>query len=170
MAAGKRRIAAAAAALALGALACTLGMGSSGTIGGTVWLDYCSPGDAEGGTGPDAGTCVIDSFGAKAADGVMQPEEEGLEGVTVSLWEGTCPPNGEPGEQAVTGSDGEYTFTALTPGQYCVGIRVLEDGNDAVLIPGAFTAPPSTVDAMANVNVSAGTDTVQNFGWDFQLD
>lgn len=166
----RRAVWIAAGALALGALACTFGLGPGGTIGGTVWADFCSPGDAEGGSGPDQGTCVIDSLGTTTADGVRQPDEDGLGGVTVSLWEGACPPSGEPGQQAVTEADGEYQFTALTPGAYCVGVRVLEDGNDSVLVPGAFTAPAATVDAYADVQVVSGEDAVQDFGWDYQLD
>ena len=69
-----------------------------GSIGDTVWND---------------------------ANGNGQQDEVagyGINGVTVELYQGTCPPSGLPYSTTVTAGDGGYDFTMLLPGDYCVEV------------------------------------------------
>lgn len=98
------------------------------------------------------------------ADGVQDPGEPGLGGVTVRLFNGA----GSEVASTVTNGAGEYLFAGLTPGSYHV----------EVAIPGGYVASPrdagsdaadSDIDsggAMAATNLDSGE---QDLGWDAGL-
>ena len=77
-----------------GTLACvTVG---AGTIGDTVFRDW-------------------------NGNGTQNPEDEGLPGVTVNLYNGACPPSGGVFKTATTDPSGKYLFAGLnSPASYCV--------------------------------------------------
>ncbi len=53
-------------------------------------------------------------------NGSQETGEEGMPGVTVNLYAGTCPPSGSPIQTRTTDASGKYLFTGLTAGTYCV--------------------------------------------------
>jgi len=65
----------------------------------------------------------------------------GINGVTVNLYEGNCPPSGSPSRTTVTAGDGGYKFTGLEAGDYCVDVdeSTLEPGYE--FIPGTQSGP-----------------------------
>ena len=48
--------------------------------------------------------------------------EPGINGVTVRLYAGDCPPSGNPLRTQVTAGNGDYDFINLLPGTYCVDV------------------------------------------------
>ncbi len=136
------------------------------SIAGKVWLDKCSAG-APGSPPPG---CVNAEGGGYRANGVLNPDEVGIQHIVVLLGSGACPSTGL--ATATTNASGNYFFDNLAYGTYCVSINPLGDGNDVYLIPGMWTYP-SVVDGTIRfkVELAAGEDKVNvNFGWDFQLD
>jgi Ig-like domain from next to BRCA1 gene/SdrD B-like domain len=144
---------------------------AQGTLKGSIWLDYCHPGNAEGAVGPDLGTCLTAPNGTKAADGIFEPDEKGIAGVSVQLLNGAC--TGPLVASVKTDAKGLYTFTQLSAGQYCVSVNALDVANASILIPGGWTHP-QTSDSTATIDVTLSPDNLSasqiNFGWDFQLD
>lgn len=136
------------------------------SISGVVWHDICDN------SGADTTFCV-NSGGLWVADGFRAGAEPVLAGVTVALTAGSCPPSGSALQRTVTAADGTYTFNSVGEGTYCVSIDALTDGNDAVLIPGGWTAPniPDSTLAYRSVIVSGAGETIEfiDFGWDFQF-
>ncbi|MCO6452946.1 MAG: VWA domain-containing protein, partial [Caldilineales bacterium] len=55
-------------------------------------------------------------------DGNQDAGESGLNGVTIKLYQGACPASGSPYRSAVTSGDGNYDFTQLPMGPYCVNV------------------------------------------------
>jgi hypothetical protein len=93
--------------------------------------------------------------------------EPGLEGIEVSLGEGTCPADGL--ETATTDDSGDFTFSDLEEGTYCVSVDALVEANSEILLPGGFTFPDTDVN-QATVEVADGeATTAVNFGWDFEF-
>ncbi len=90
----------------------------TGSIGDSVWLDANN-------------------------DGVYQPNEAGLSGVTVALKDGS----GNTIASAVTDSDGRYLFSGLLAGNYTVDVI---GGVPANLIPSAGTTDPTGVIALSD--------------------
>ncbi len=80
-----------------------VGAPGCGSIGDFVWLDLNK-------------------------NGLQDPGEPGLSGITVSLVGGDCDPNGS--RQQITDADGAYLFESLCPGEYQVIID-LPDNNRA---------------------------------------
>jgi hypothetical protein len=71
----------------------------------------------------------------------------------------------------LTGPDGKFQFAGLPPGDYCVSVGALEDGNDTDLIPGGWTYPVAHVDPQ-EVDLTLASGAVAssvNFGWDYQF-
>jgi hypothetical protein len=105
------------------------------------------------------------------ANGVLDPGEVGIEGVTVHLGTGPCP--AADGQADVTDESGYYSFTSLTAGTYCVSIDMLDEDNISVLIPGNWTVPyrwygPGPIE----IEVTLGEADIQrlnDFGWDYQF-
>ncbi len=93
-------------------------------------------------------------------DGVRDPEDEGMAGVTVNLYAGACPPSGSPIATTTTDAAGAYLFTGLnTPAAYCV---------DPVE-PSGYTVtadPEGALNGQAAVNLALNqTDLTIDFGY-----
>jgi hypothetical protein len=83
-------------------------------------------------------------------DGIQDPEEEGIAGVTVYLWSAdpdTCDPIAIIGTM-LTDADGYYLFTGLMPGNYRVQF-VLPDGD--WVFTEAFVGADPAIDSNADV-------------------
>ena len=74
----------------------------------------------------------------------------GINGVTVNLYQGACPPSGSPYATTVTTGDGGYDFTLLPPGDYCV------DVDESTLAPG-YNFIPGTQSGPEPHDVSLGS-------------
>lgn len=137
------------------------------SIAGTVWHDECAVPYASGSPAPEG--CVDLPGGAMGADGIFEPGEPGLEGVTVHLGAGDCPAVSV--ASAITDEDGQYIFPDLRMGHYCVSVNALEDGNDLILIPGDWTFPESDSEPISSavMLIPAEALTDVNFGWDYQF-
>lgn len=135
------------------------------SISGVVWHDICDN------SGADTSFCV-NSGGTWKADGFRAGIEPVLGNVTLALSSGACPPSGAILQHATTALDGTYTFNSLAEGTYCVSVDALTDGNDAVLIPGAWTEPPfpsvSLAYQSAFVSFAGEAVSFTDFGWDYQ--
>lgn len=141
------------------------------TLGGVVWLDKCSPPNVEGSTRPQQGVCVATSSGGLEANGLRESDERGMAGIEVVLTT-RCAQGATLVAKTTTDSSGQYRFSGLAPGTYCVSVNPVSETNSALLIPGAFTYPdvPGAV-AEHGVTVNAAEQrTDLNFGWDPQLD
>lgn len=148
------------------------GAADTGSISGRVWHDLCAISGGEGGEQavPSDG-CVATDDDSFEANGVLEADEPGIEGVTVMLGEGACPTDGL--AEATTDANGNFTFDDLDPGTYCVTVDALLDGNESILIPGGWTAPEGGDEsgfATATVEVSADSPSDDvDFGWDYQF-
>jgi CSLREA domain-containing protein len=140
------------------------------SIGGIVWHDLCAvpehgypPTPPPGCSDPDGDGLFID------ANGVFEAGEPGIPGVTLRLKSGTCAA-GSDLMTAVTDVNGDFSFTGLAAGTYCVSVGALTDGNDLVLLPGGWTFPNRGADPQqTEVVLGAGeARTDVNFGWDYQ--
>jgi hypothetical protein len=78
-------------------------------------------------------------------DGVQDPTESGLNGVTVELLDGS----GNVVASTTTSGDGNYTFSNLTPGSYSVRVS-------AATLP-AGLAPTYDLDGVATANIASFT-------------
>jgi hypothetical protein len=136
---------------------------ATGSITGWVWNDECYPlSDAQ------AGNCVDDGQGGSRADGMIQPTEGYIAGVTVRLQAGSCATdNPTTLATAVTDSNGRYTFNKLNAGTYCVLINAAESANINTLFAGNCTFPqPGIWYHQITLNNGEQASPV-NFGWDF---
>ena len=138
------------------------------SIGGRVWHDLCAVAGGEGDAEPEPSAgCIAIADGGFQANGLVEEDEPGIEGVVVSLGEGECPADGL--DTATTDADGEYTFADLSDGTYCVSIDPLDETNTAILVPGSWTFPEPDVNS-ASATISEGeSQTGVNFGWDYQF-
>jgi hypothetical protein len=133
-------------------------------INGRVWHDLCPVFNEEEADLPDG--CVTTASGAVQADGLLE-DEPGIEGVQVSIGEGSCPATGL--AETDTGAEGGFSFDSLAAGSYCISIDTESEQNQQVLLPGAWTAPDGGV-AEATIALSE-EEPLQSidFGWDYQL-
>lgn len=139
---------------------------ANATITGWLWNDYCLTNEA--GDALD-GDCVADGNGDFYADGMVQPTEGYIPGVTILLQWGPCANNTAVPVSATTDASGKYTFANLLPGTYCVFMNAAEGGNAAKLLPGDWTFPARGI-WYHEIAVQTGElVTPVNFGWDFQL-
>jgi len=141
----------------------------SSAIAGHVWHDECAVPYASTDVAPPG--CVIMPGGGMEADGILDPDEGGIEGVTVHLRTGACP--GEDGPTDVTDVSGYYSFSSLSAGTYCVAIDMLDEDNISVLIPGSWTVPyrwygPGPIEAEVTLG-EADIQRFNDFGWDHQF-
>ena len=103
-------------------------MGTSDENGGTDILCGASIGDR----------VFYDLDGSGSPDGGTEP---GINGVTVNLYQGSCPGSGQPYRSQVTAGNGDYDFTDLTEGDYCVAV----DGGALLAGWGVTTPDPMDV-------------------------
>jgi hypothetical protein len=139
------------------------------SISGLVWHDMCGlPELGPYPAYPPPG-CADVGGGMWGANGSLDSGEPGLEGVVIHLGAGTCPSTGL--ETDTTDIDGNYSFTGLTPGTYCISTDALADGNDLVLIPGGWSYPTtgSSLTSHEITIISSGESVEASFGWDFQF-
>jgi hypothetical protein len=104
------------------------------------------------------------------ANGLLEPGEPGLGGITINLGLGACPAT--PIASAQTASDGTYQFTNLAAGSYCLAIDSLA-GQNASLLPGSWSSPSGlggSALAAQDVAVPEGLEVPGiDFGWDYQF-
>lgn len=138
----------------------------SASVSGVVWHDLCAVAGGEGDTPeiPSAG-CIQLENGDYLANGNQEEDEPRLAGIEVSLGQGACPSTG----LAVTKTNqrGEFNFSDLTPGTYCVSVQSDSLANGPTLIPGRWSAPQSD---SAGFTVELAADQTQRdvlFGWDY---
>jgi hypothetical protein len=138
------------------------------TISGTVWHDLCAIAGGEGGTPavPSSG-CVSLEDGTYQANGNLEDDEPRLENIEVSLGQGACPTSGL--TTTKTNQEGDFAFSNLSPGKYCVSVNAESLNNGPILIPGVWTSPASG-EAEIDVDLESG-QKINNlrFGWDFQF-
>jgi len=97
------------------------------------------------------GTASIGDRAFYDLDGSGLPDdggEPGLNGITVNLLEGTCPGSGQPFKTQVTSGNGDYDFTNLPEGDYCVDV-------DESTLPVGFN---STTTEPLDVDLGDGED------------
>jgi hypothetical protein len=110
-----------------------------------VYHDMCAPpGPGDPTPNPESG-CEEISSGGYRANGSLDVGEPGIPGVKVHLATGSCP--GSSSATTTTDIAGEFEFTGLPPGNYCVSASASE--NSGVLIPGEWTDPLSGGDGAA---------------------
>jgi hypothetical protein len=113
-----------------------------GSISGVLWHELCEFTGGQAGEPLVLGQGCV-QWGAEehefGPNQVYDPFEEGWVGVTLHLGVGACPSTGL--DTAVTNANGEFAFTGLSAGTYCVSYSALTDGNDSILIPGGPTFP-----------------------------
>ncbi len=136
------------------------------SISGFVWSDFCN-------TNHDGsvieGSCVLDGTNGYVGDGMLQPNETYISGVTVLLRLGSCASDNAVPVSAVTDASGKYVFNSLTPGTYCVYINATAPENAAPLLPGGWTFPFNGT-WYHEITLQAGTSAYPvNFGWDYQF-
>ena len=139
-------------------------------IAGHVWHDECAVPYASTDVAPPG--CVIMPDGGMEANGILDPGESGIEGVTVRLDNGPCP--GTDGWSFTTDASGYYTFHDLTAGTYCLEIDAASDGNEAVLIPGNWTVPyrwygPGPISSEVTLLSDDDISRLNDFAWDYQF-
>jgi hypothetical protein len=107
-------------------------------------------------------------LGAFGANAVRDAGEPGFANVRLRLGSGACPSTGL--AEATTNGDGNYRFSGLEPGTYCVTLDPLFDGNPNILIPGGVTYPSRAGESgQWTVKVSYGEAKYGiDFGWEFQ--
>jgi hypothetical protein len=142
-----------------------------GEINGLLWKDRCLLSGGEGGEPLVLGQGCI-STGPNpwewGANQIFEPGfEPGIGGVTIHLGSGACPMIGL--TSTVTAGDGAYAFSGLPPGTYCVSFDFLNDGNDAILIPGGLSFPERGGEPRVTVTLDPGDLEVVNFGWTYQF-
>jgi inhibitor of cysteine peptidase len=140
----------------------------TGGITGSVWHDLCAIAGGEGDeeAEPSEG-CIALAEGGFQANGLLDAGEPGLEDIQVNLGAGDCPADGL--ATTTTDADGDFTFSDLAGGTYCVSINALEGANSEILLPGSFTFPDTDVN-QTTVTVADGEGvTAVNFGWDYQF-
>jgi CSLREA domain-containing protein len=142
--------------------------GLTGSIGGLVWHDLCSIPYGPPPATPPPGCVFIG--GLPEANGLLEPGEPGIPGVTLHLKAGTCAAGADLAT-AVTDSAGAYSFSGLAAGTYCVSADALGDGNPSALIPGGWSFPDRNVTVVqTEVTLTPGEIRPDvNFGWDFQF-
>ena len=137
-------------------------------ITGRVWHDLCAVLEGEGDEEAETSAgCIALADGSFQANGLLEDDEPGLEGIEVSLGEDPCPADGL--ATTTTDSDGSYTFDELVAGTYCVSVDALGEANSEILLPGGFTFPDTDIN-VETVTVEGGeVATAVNFGWDYQF-
>jgi hypothetical protein len=145
---------------------------SLGSISGVMWHEKCEFTGGQAGEPLVLGQGCV-QWGAEqyqfGPNQVFDPFEEGWEGVTLHLGSGPCPSTGI--GTTVTNVAGEYLFSGLNAGTYCISYNALTDGNDSILIPGEPTYPERGEDGFyQSVTLSEGENLSDvNFGYAWQF-
>jgi hypothetical protein len=142
---------------------------SSASISGIVWHDLCAVvpaiGDEE--ATPSDGCIATANGNGFRANGLLEDGEPGIQGILVDVGEGECPSSGK--DTATTDENGNYSFTGLTSGTYCISVDALAEDNSEILVPGTWTFPNTDVDSIS-VTVDDGVAVSRvNFGWDYEF-
>ncbi len=142
-----------------------------GAITGRVWHDLCAVSGGEAGLPASPGPgCVPAGDGGYTANGLLEPGEPGLAGISVALGLGACPVTAATSAQ--TDATGAYRFPDLPAGAYCVSVDSLFGGNSS-LLPGEWSSPSglgAAALAEQTVTLPQGIDLIDvNFGWDYQF-
>ena len=141
-----------------------------GSIAGEVWHDICEHTGGEGNEPLVLGLGCAEGLDPNImrANGVHDGFEDGFAGVTIHLGSGACPSTGS--ATTTTDANGQYAFTDLTAGTYCVSFNALTDGNVPILIPGGLTYPTvgGTPQVTVNLLISQNMTGVA-FGWMWQF-
>jgi hypothetical protein len=136
---------------------------ANAVVGGRVWHDLCDI----GGSAREAAGCVEDDTGVYKADGQLDEDEAGLGGVIVQLGSGGCPSAGL--ATTITDGSGDYLFSGLEGGTYCVSVDAFAEQNASLLLPGAWTNRQG-MPGSATVELPPGGSALEvNLGWDFQF-
>jgi len=137
-------------------------------INGRVWHDLCAVAGGEGDEPavPSEGCIAATDGETFQANGLLDEGEPGLEGVQVSLGEGECPASGV--TTATTDEDGDYVFTDLSAGTYCVSVDPTAAENE-LLLPGQFTFPGLDEGSLTVTLAEGEVLTDVNFGWDYEF-
>ncbi len=139
---------------------------ATGSISGYVWNDYCLTNEAGDAL---AGNCVADGNGGHRADGMIQPTETNIPGITILLQRGSCNTDNPVAVPAVTDSTGKYSFNNLQAGTYCVFMNAASPQNGSKLLPGDWTFPARGI-WYHQLTLQTGDNAYSvNFGWDYQL-
>lgn len=138
---------------------------ATGKVEGRLWHDLCAiiGGDGGGENLPSVG-CVDLEGGGFGADGILTPEEPGIEGVEVQLLDGAC--NGPVIGTIFTNADGAFQFSELVPGTYCVKVDPLANPNSSILIPGGWSTVPG---GDVEFDLAEGQTVPLVLGWDYQF-
>ncbi len=140
----------------------------SAAISGRVWHDLCAvvAGETEEEAQPTEGCSALEA-GGFLANGLPEPNEEGIEGLAISLGEGECPSTGLATTE--TDANGEFGFAQLPAGTYCVSVDPLAVANGDILLPGAFSAPQGDFGEWTIAVEEGQVTTNVDFGWDFEF-
>ncbi|MCB8937462.1 MAG: hypothetical protein H6654_18505 [Ardenticatenaceae bacterium] len=140
-----------------------------GIINGKVWHDLCAVAGGDGGddTAVPSEGCIALPEGGFQANSLLDAGEPGIPNVLVSLGEGECPvPNST--ATATTDDDGDYVFTDLPAGTYCISVNALDIANQP-LLPGGWTFPDNETSSTTITLSDGDLVTGINFGWDYQF-
>lgn len=140
-----------------------------GIVNGRVWHDLCAVagGDGSSETAVPSAGCIAAPSGGFQANSLLDEGEPGIPSILVSLGEGTCPATSSLAT-ATTDSDGDFVFTDLSAGTYCVSVDALAVENE-LLLPGAWTFPEADVSSTTITLEDGDLVTGINFGWDYQF-
>ena len=99
-------------------------------------------------------------------NGIQQPGEANLPGVTVLLDLGPCDnPISLVPVSVITDAQGNFSFDSLYGGTYCVSIRAGEGGNATILESGTWTTPAS---GSQQITMRPGEPKSVSFGWQYK--
>ena len=123
-----------------------------GSIAGIVWND----------------TCADQSDANCVADGLMNPAEQRIGGVEVTLHQGECPGSKVTVDRTTTDESGTYVFPDLRATTYCVAVDNTSENNTAILQTGTWSYPGVGVSS-TTVRLAQNDYQAVDFGWDYQL-
>jgi hypothetical protein len=137
---------------------------ATATIRGSLWYDQCPlPLDTSPVPGSLPVGCAVDIYGVDA-DGIRQPGEPPMLGITVNLGPGDCPAGGP--MSTITDINGFYSFSGLTPGKYCINVNAASFLGPAGT--GHWSLIPSGHEGNTYRSVTLGPGVVlsgQDFAW-----
>ncbi len=144
------------------------------SISGVVWNDEC-PVTSESYTGLPPIGCVKGYWGNVYADGIRQPTEHGIAGVSVVAFAGNCGSTTPLTVHAVTHTDtqGNYHFLLPLEGtwkDYCISIDAADPSNTPVMHSGRWTydlIPFANKHNWDNIQIHGGETLTRDWGWDF---